>query len=353
MPRPSSSNALGPHGSPDLPEVTVTGYNIELKDDVGFIGDRASKRAFAAILEEIRQKLRDIDQDPLGDEPTADLTKRRLDRLLLEGSPDEAGLVHGAVEEFAQKLAGVIRRFLRQRAWRETTRIAVGGGLRQSRVGELTIGRASVLLKTAGIAVDLVPIANHPDQAGLIGALHLAPRWMFSGHDAILAVDIGGTNIRCGIVVTNLADEPSGAAAAVWKSELWRHRDDQPTREAAVDRLGQMLRGLIEDADRKKISLAPFVGIGCPGVIRPDGTIEKGSQNLPGNWESNAFHLPSRITEALPRIGGHAVSAILHNDAVVQGLSELPRMRDAERWAAVTIGTGLGNASFAAKAEAP
>jgi hypothetical protein len=36
----------------------------------------------------------------------------------------------------------------------------------------------------------------------------------------------------------------------------------------------------------------------------------------------------------------------MHNDAVVQGLSELPRTRDVRRWAALTIGTGLGNASF-------
>ena len=36
----------------------------------------------------------------------------------------------------------------------------------------------------------------------------------------------------------------------------------------------------------------------------------------------------------------------MHNDAVVQGLSELPRMRDVERWGAFTVGTGLGNALF-------
>jgi hypothetical protein len=32
---------------------------------------------------------------------------------------------------------------------------------------------------------------------------------------------------------------------------------------------------------------------------------------------------------------------------VVQGLSELPWMRDVGRWGILTIGTGLGNASFA------
>jgi hypothetical protein len=36
----------------------------------------------------------------------------------------------------------------------------------------------------------------------------------------------------------------------------------------------------------------------------------------------------------------------LHPDAVVQGLSELPFMRDVSRWGIFTIGTGLGNALF-------
>ena len=36
----------------------------------------------------------------------------------------------------------------------------------------------------------------------------------------------------------------------------------------------------------------------------------------------------------------------MHNDAVVQGLSEVPFMRDVKRWGALTIGTGLGNARF-------
>jgi len=30
----------------------------------------------------------------------------------------------------------------------------------------------------------------------------------------------------------------------------------------------------------------------------------------------------------------------------VQGLSELPFMQDVKRWAVLTIGTGLGNASY-------
>ena len=40
----------------------------------------------------------------------------------------------------------------------------------------------------------------------------------------------------------------------------------------------------------------------------------------------------------------------MHNDAVVQGLSEVPFMTDVERWGVLTLGTGLGNARFTNRA---
>ena len=36
----------------------------------------------------------------------------------------------------------------------------------------------------------------------------------------------------------------------------------------------------------------------------------------------------------------------MHNDAVVQGLSEVPFQTENEHWGVLTIGTGLGNARF-------
>jgi hypothetical protein len=39
-------------------------------------------------------------------------------------------------------------------------------------------------------------------------------------------------------------------------------------------------------------------------------------------------------------------SIVMHNDAVVQGLSEIPFMQDVEHWGVLTVGTGLGNAQF-------
>jgi predicted NBD/HSP70 family sugar kinase len=335
------------HGATRLPAVDVDSYNAELKDDEGFLGDRASKGAFRVIIENWRKPLRKAGRDPFGDEKSEELSRKKLDALLAEGDLEAAGILQGAIEDFSQELALVIRRFLKLKAWRDTERIAVGGGFRGSRVGELVIGRAAVILKADKSDVDLVPIRHDPSEAGLIGAAHLAPRWMFEAHDAILGVDIGGTNIRAGVVALNLKKTPDLSKAFVWKFELWRHADEKYVgREDAVDGLIDMLKSLIARAEREDLLLAPFIGIGCPGLIEPDGTIARGAQNLPGNWESTRFNLPLSLSEAIPAIGEHENIVVMHNDAVVQGLSEGPFMTDVTHWGIVTIGTGLGNARF-------
>jgi predicted NBD/HSP70 family sugar kinase len=107
-----------------------------------------------------------------------------------------------------------------------------------------------------------------------------------------------------------------------------------------------MIKGLIGAADKRRLKLAPLIGIGCPGVIEEDGSIDRGAQNLPGNWEGSKFNLPVALYEMIPTIGAHETSIVLHNDAVVQGLSEVPFMQDVSRWGVLTIGTGLGNARF-------
>jgi hypothetical protein len=81
-------------------------------------------------------------------------------------------------------------------------------------------------------------------------------------------------------------------------------------------------------------------------VINDDGSIAKGAQNLPGNWESSKFNLPASLVEAIPQIGDHDTAVLMHNDGVAQGLSEVPFMQDVEHWGVLTIGTGLGNARF-------
>jgi hypothetical protein len=339
------------HGGKLLPAVEIDSYNLETKDDEGFLGDRVNKGAFRELIENIRKPLRKKGLDPFGETASDEINKKALDEILAEGAPEAAGILHGAIEDFAQEFALVIRRYLKLKTWRGTERIAVGGGFRASRVGELAIGRAGVILKSEDVDIDLVPIHNDPDEAGLIGAAHLVPSWMFAGHDAILAVDIGGTNIRAGVVDLNLKRAADLSKACVWKFELWRHADeDKVSREEAIERLAAMLEKLIARATKDGIKLTPFIGIGCPGIIEEDGSIDRGAQNLPGNWESKKFNLPGRLREAIPKIDGHDTTVLMHNDAVVQGLSELPFMRDIAHWGVLTIGTGLGNARFTNRA---
>jgi hypothetical protein len=89
----------------------------------------------------------------------------------------------------------------------------------------------------------------------------------------------------------NLDELADIAKAKVWKFELWRYCDEKLTRDAAVEGIVRMLKRLISRAKRANLKLAPFIGIGCPGKIEADGSIETGGQNLPGNWESSRFNL--------------------------------------------------------------
>ncbi|MCW0232518.1 MAG: hypothetical protein OJJ21_02855 [Ferrovibrio sp.] len=335
--------ALPHHGAADLPAVHVDSYNLELRDAGGFIGDKASGRAFRRLLDEIRKEADDaVEADTA---PHADLSKAELDGILTGDDLGAAAIVQGAIEEFAQNLSAVAQRFLRQQTWRGVQRIGVGGGLRRSRVGEIAILRSAILLRQADLDVGMVPLAHHPDEAGLIGGLQLLAPDVMHDHDGFLAIDIGGTNLRCGIVTIRRKDR-LGDTARVERLLHWRHRDERPGREEAIDHLGGMMRELAAYAARKKLRLAPVIAVGCPGLIADDGWIKRGAQNLPGNWEGEDFNLTEALFERLPRIGGHSISIALHNDAVVQGLSEVWRMRDVGRWAALTIGTGLGNASY-------
>ena len=339
------------HGGRILPAVTVDTYNEELRDDEGFVGDRASRRAFRAILADWRERLKEHGDDPFGDTPMEEISKSKLDKMMEDDDPVKAALVHTVVEEFAGELAVVVRRFLRLSTWKDTERIVIGGGLIASRIGELAMGRASIILRGEGMAVELRSITNHPDEAGLIGAVQLAPSWIMAGHDAILAVDIGGTNARAGVVELNAGKGGSVEEADVWKRQHWRHLDDKPTRDDAVERIAGMLEKLVDRATEEKLKLAPFIGIGCPGLIDERGAILKGGQNLPGNWEGKDFNLAAALMAKLPRVGGHDVVIQIHNDAVVQGLSEVPNMKDVEHWGVMTIGTGLGNARFTNRPE--
>jgi len=90
------------HGSADLPTLTVDSYNVGIRDKEGFLGDRVTKSAFREILEHWRKPLRKDGRDPLGDEPSDRLNKKTLDQALESADPEAAGVLQGAIEDFAQ-----------------------------------------------------------------------------------------------------------------------------------------------------------------------------------------------------------------------------------------------------------
>ncbi|HZF76817.1 MAG TPA: hypothetical protein VE033_13405, partial [Acetobacteraceae bacterium] len=274
------------------------------------------------------------------------VTRDMLDTVMAEGEPEAAGLVQGTIEEFAEDLAQVVHGFLTLPEWEGTELILVGGGFRSARIGEITVGRAAVMLRTAGVAVTLKPIARDPDEAGLVGAAHLLPRPALQEADAVLTADLGGTSFRAGLVLPRLAVAPDLGAAQLWRSETWRHRGEEVGRQDAVGRLAALLSDLAGEAASQGLRVAPVVGIGCPGTISPEGRILRGGDNLPGDWHAPDFHLPEALARRLPRIGQVAPEVRLHNDAVCQALAEAPEQRRVPRWGVLTIGTGLGNVRF-------
>src|SRR3954465_15682982 len=97
-----TTTGIGRHGATRLPSVDVDSFNIELKDDEGFLGDRASKGAFRKILEQWRKPLRKSGEDPFGKEPSDKISKKLLDTVLVGDDLEASAVVHSAIEEFDQ-----------------------------------------------------------------------------------------------------------------------------------------------------------------------------------------------------------------------------------------------------------
>ena len=333
------------HGALKLPEVRVDSHNLDIEYQGRRLAASTNKRALRLFFEKWRKIARGTGADPFGRRQSITFTKKELDAVLLSANGDARCVVHGAIEDFAGSLALLTERLLLGE-WQQTECIAIGGGLRASNIGELIIRRTQALLIDRGLRVELCPIRSDPDDAALLGAAHLVPSWMIAGHDAIVAADIGGTNVRIGIVRLHLGRKSDLSKARVWKRILWRHANQNPGRDAMVGWIVKTMQKLIKKAASEGLQLAPYIGVACPGFMSPDGSIGTGSYVLPGDWQSPRFNLPSKLTGEIPRIGGHETLVLLHNDAVVQGLSEIPFMRHCRRWGVFTIGTGFGNARF-------
>lgn len=331
------------HGAMTLAETKITGYSLDLPSGDGQVGDRGSQTAFREVLDEWRRRIaRASGSDPLGHKPTEDISPKELDRA--DDHAEGERLIRLAIDDFSADLARVVTRFRADKSWQGVERIVVGGGFKETDIGRQAIAATAERLAADGHAIAMTPLRHKADDGGLIGWLHALPEPLRRDGRAILAVDIGGTNVRCGIVAREHG--PEGDDGRVLQRERWTHADDDPEQDDLIEGIVTRLKRLLAHAGENGIALAPFIGIACPGQIRPDGSIESGTENLPGDWNSASFHLPRRLKENLPEIAGAPTCVLMHNDAVIQGLSEMPQLRGLQRWAVLTIGTGLGNAAF-------
>lgn len=336
----------GQHGGCRLRGIVVDSYGLPVRDASGerYVGDRASETGFFEMLDRLRRRER-TGKDPFGPKRGPDTDKAAVERAMRSGDPDDAHLVHLALEEYAEGFAGVIRFFLAQPQWEGVERIVVGGGFPDQDFGAFAVRRTARKLAIQRVPVALQVLSQDADEGGLIGWVHAVPPAVVKSFDAFLAVDIGGTHVRCGIVEHGMRRTADGSKACVLDRMQWRHANDGPDRDELALRIAGMLNALAAEARTLGVSLAPVVGIACPGHIEDDGSVSEGTQNLPGDW-APPFHLPRAIEQKLERIDGQAPRVLMHNDAVIQGLSDAFLMKDVERWAVLTIGTGLGNASF-------
>ena len=340
------------HGTALVAGIRIESYSLESEDADGLVGDQASQTAFRDVLRDFLGKADAAREPALHGIELETVSNEELDALFqgsLTGSPAKTPARHVlamAIDEFSARLTYVIGRFAQHPSWQGVERVVIGGGFKESVIGRMAIRWAAQRVMNDGLAMNLRLIHHPADEAGLVGwavAAPPTPAVRRPGTTAILDVDIGGTNVRCGIVGNAFGGRDD---AHVLAHEEWNHAEVAAQQDDLVEGIVAALRRLVAQAKQDAIRLAPFIGIGCPGIIRQDGSIERGAQNLPGDWQGASFHLPRRICENIPEIHGHPTVARMHNDAVLQGLSEAPFTRDVPRWAVLTIGTGLGNASF-------
>ena len=138
-----------------LASVVIEGYSLDLRDGEGFVGDVASRTAFRHMLDAWRKLFASMaGKDPMGDKPTRELSKHRLDALL-EKEGIAAQAIAAASEDYAMQIAHVVQCFLKHKTWRGVQRIIIGGGFPQSEVGDGAIARAAKILKAEKVPVEL------------------------------------------------------------------------------------------------------------------------------------------------------------------------------------------------------
>ena len=74
-------------------------------------------------------------------------------------------------------------------------------------------------------------------------------------------------------------------------------------------------------------------------MIRRGRLHRAGRAESAGQLGKQPLQSSASIREAIPEIGDHETIVVMHNDAVVQGLSQLPYLQERGHWGVLTIGT--------------
>ena len=148
---------------------------------------------------------------------------------------------------------------------------------------------------------------------------------------ATLGVDLGGTNLRAGLV------DSSGELLA-WEMAPTRH---QRNPEQFVADLETLYRSLVEKAAAKVKTKLTVTGLGLavPGPLNPDKGTINGAVNLPG-W--NNIPLRQLVEEAL----GLRTTLVNDGSAFVLGEVTAGALRGSSNALGLTLGTGVGGGLF-------
>jgi hypothetical protein len=169
---------------------------------------------------------------------------------------------------------------------------------------------------------------------------------MLKGHDTILAVDIAMQEVCGAIVALNFKKSSDLSKASVAHTQTWRPNAGPLEREALVTCIAELLEELADRSRRKAEKLAPFVGIGCEGVVRADGCVTQAGAGFAAGLFRSGLNLPLELCAKLPKMGDHDTVVALHNGIVLQGLSQDSFMRDVQHWGIVSIAEDRGEARF-------
>lgn len=148
-----------------------------------------------------------------------------------------------------------------------------------------------------------------------------------SGNPCLIGVDVGGTNLRVGVVNKH---------GVVWEQREQADfaafcRDHPP--EAALDFILDTLSGAIREP-RARYPQACAVGIGFPGFIDPATHMVTQSPNMPGLLDVDLVTPLSRVLN-LP--------VLVENDALAAGYGEyIANNCDAAGMIYIGLGTGVG-----------